>query len=241
MLTQNLISSKALIAELFSDFNIEGTDWVTKANRHIARAIQLMQLDGYYKRSFSFRTVTDYMCPLPCENKNLIGVLALNGNVLTRLDIKSNFYIGKEFQDLTIHSQYKASLNNGVIITNFTDVKIGLLYFAIPVDNDGNPLIIDNPFVLEALPFYIIMRLGYSGYVHPVISREEAEQKWNLLMARARNNVNYPTIEEMENFTRMNTDPYYSYYPDPNFEDGYSYTENEALDVLFLRQLHLEA
>ena len=235
MLKQKLVSSKGLIGELFSDFNIQGTDWVTKVNRHIARAMELMRIDGYFVRFFKEGTVVDYKYILPCDRKYLIGIACRQGEVVGRLPLKNNLYLGKTFSDLPIHD-LQAGIDGNFLITGFESGKIGVLYYGLPLDSDEMPMIIDNPFVLEALPFFIIMKLGYSGYVHPVITRAEAEEKWRTLSMQARNDANYPSIEEVQSYTEMNTNPYYNYISGQEFEQGIDNTLESIFSTDLLKE-----
>lgn len=206
-----LVSSSRLIGELFSDFNIQGTDWLPKAQRHIARAVELMELSGYFKQAISVTTVTDYIAPLPCNMKYLLAVVTISGQNVCILPIRNNIYIGKQFSSYKIASGLVGTINEDTLRTSFETGKVGFIYHTPPLDSSGNPMIPDNAFVMEALPFYVITRLGYSGYLHPVISREEAESKWREFSVRANHVVNFPTIEEMDSFTDMMNNPYYEY------------------------------
>lgn len=203
-----LLSSKVLIAELFQDFNLAGTNWLGNVNRHIARALELMRLSGYFKEALQVVEVKDYMAPLPCGMKELIGVLDLSNGVFV-LPIRNGNYVGRKFKDHLETSLSSGAINNNALHTSFETGKVAFVYHAPPVDDEGYPMIPDNPEVMEALPFYIIKRLAYSGFIHPVITREEAEQRWEQLFPRARNSVNFPTIEEMDHIVSSIGDPYY--------------------------------
>ena len=202
-----LISSKSLIAELYSDFNITMDDFVNKAQRHMARALGLMKIDGYYERAFHCATVAEFNAPLPCDQKYLIAVLSNAGGKVTRLPLTRALALGADFTGIAFHSIHQGAINFNGLRTNFQDGTVMYVYYRMPVDDEGDLLIPDNDDVLEALPYYILYRLSLSGYKHPVISMDKAEAKWRELYPRARNSMNYPSVEEMHRFTKMNTNP----------------------------------
>ena len=203
----NLISSNQLIGELFSDYNISNTDWVVKAQRHIARAIALMQIDGFYELAYSNKKVKEYNSPLPCDTKYILGVLHNQNGVVTRLPLDRSTSLGMDFSGMANHNIYKARVNGNTLRTNFETGTIMYIYYRMPRNDQGDLLIPDNDYLLEALPYFLISKLSLSGYKHPVISRQEAEAKWDKMYPRARNVINYPSVEEMHRFTKMNNNP----------------------------------
>ena len=69
-------------------------------------------------------------------------------------------------------------------------------------------MIPDNPFVFEALMFYIIYRLALKGIEHPIIKFDVAQQQWERLYPRAANDVNWMTPSEYTEFTSFWNSPY---------------------------------
>ncbi len=74
-----LISSNAIIAELYQDFNLAGSEWVHKAKRWVARGIEIMELSGYFERAMLWDTVQEYSVILPCDLR-VLGVILVEGN-----------------------------------------------------------------------------------------------------------------------------------------------------------------
>jgi len=202
-----LISSKSIVAELYSDFNITNDDWVHKAQRHMGRALSIMKIDGYYERAFHVETVAEFKAPLPCDEKYILAVLTNASGRITRLPLTRDLALGADFSQVATDNIYKGGINFNHLRTNFEAGTIMYIYYRNPCDDDGNLLIPDNDDVMEALPYFVMYKLGLSGYKHPVVSREEAWDKWKELYPRARNSMNYPSVEEMHRFTKMNTNP----------------------------------
>lgn len=73
-----LVSSNAIIAELYQDFNLAGSEWVHKAKRWVARGIEVMGLHGYYEKTTLWEDVAEYSAPLPCDIR-VLGVVLVSG------------------------------------------------------------------------------------------------------------------------------------------------------------------
>ena len=202
-----LISSNSIIGELFTDFNISNTDWVASAQRHLARGLAIMKLSKFYELYFGFYTVRDYNAPLPCDLRYLLGVLVYDNGNMWRLPLTNSSSLGETFSDLNPHNIYQGAVNFNALRTNIQEANIIYVYHRIPKDEEGNLLIPDQDDVLEALPYFVISKLSLSGYRHPVISREEAEAKWAALYPRARNAVNFMSVEQRDRFSKMYTNP----------------------------------
>lgn len=228
----NLVSCKKLIAELFADFNISNTDWVGKAQRHIARGLGIMQVDGFYEIGLSYKTVREYQAPLPCDNKYIIAVLIYDGCTMYRLPLTRSLSLGVAFKDLKVHPIHQGAINFNWLKTDIEEANIIYVYYRLPKDDNGDLMIPDQVDVLEALPYFVIAKLSLSGYKHPVISREEAEAKWEMLYPRARNRANYPSIEERDRMMKMLTNPLFVNIIDEDWLPGFTGDEGALVQTL---------
>lgn len=206
----NLISSNALIGELFSDFNIENDDWVAKAQRLMARGLGIMRIDGFYQIRYLIQDVKEFNAPLPCDNKYLIAVLTKVNGHISRLPLTKSLALGVDFSNIAAHSTYQGRVNFNSLRTNFEEGQVLFIYYSLPINEEKDLMIPDNDLVLEALPYFIIYKLSLSGYKHHTISMDMAYQMWTNLYPQARNSMNYPSIEEMNRFTQMNTNPLFT-------------------------------
>lgn len=91
--------------------------------------------------------------------------------------------------------------------TTFESGKVLYAYYRPPLDEDGFPLVPDFGLTIEALNYWVIYKMSLGGFKHKVISFDKAYQMWMQLYPQARNRVNYPSLEEMQSFTRMQTNP----------------------------------
>lgn len=228
-----LKSSKSVIGELFADFNINQSDFVSNVYRWIGRAIDMMELEGYYRLKVTRMKVTEGRCPIPCDAKYL-GVVLMQGydmkigvqshaygdlpfdidadnislNQYQRIPIRESFVYGTKFSNAFRDAEnIKGYINNNWLNLNVDSGYVYFVYFAPPCDSEGYPMIVANEWVEEALPFYVIYRMCLSGYKHPVIDMAYAKGEWERLYPRARNSVNFPDVEEMQQITEMNNNP----------------------------------
>ena len=118
-----LISSKTIIGELFSDFNITNTDWVNKAQRHIARGMEIMEIDGYFTRKFQEADVVDFKVELPCDLKYLAAVVCKDQNY-SRLPLTRDLALGVVFKDINNHPTNRGGIDFNYLHTNFEKGKI---------------------------------------------------------------------------------------------------------------------
>jgi len=236
-----LISSNALIAELYQDFHIANSEWVHKAKRWVARGVEVMELSGYFEKTTKWQDVEEYSAPLPCDLRVLCVVLveanvvsdsynaaaiatapAANstdedGNTieatynentsLLRLPLSNSLVIGQPFQALSPHQEARGYINMFRLHTNFETGRVMYVYYRPPLDKEGFPMIPDFGLSLEALNYWIIYKLSIGGYKHPVIDFQTAWNMWNQLYPQAKNKINYPSLEEMQSFTKMINNP----------------------------------
>jgi len=205
----NLISSKQIIASLFTDFNVVGTDWVNKAQRHIASGVEIMEIDGYYELKVKTEKIYNDSVSLPVESKYLIGAFVKTGNNIVRLPI-TNEIINKDIPGIAYHSDYKAYINGNRLITNFSKGELRLIYFGIPTDDCGDVMIPNDAKVIECLPYYVIFKLSFSGYKHPILNFQDSMAMWEKHYPMAANRVNYPSIEEAQSMLEAITNPFYT-------------------------------
>lgn len=94
------------------------------------------------------------------------------------------------------------------IFTSFPHGKVEVAYRAIPVDEDGFPLIIDNETYLAALEAYIkkqVFTVKFdTGKIAPAIL-QNAQRDYAVLAAELRSEFTTPSPSEMESYTRMYT------------------------------------
>jgi hypothetical protein len=93
-----------------------------------------------------------------------------------------------------------------VIFTSFPEGKIGLAYKAIPVDDEGFPLLIDNETYLNALEAYIKKQVFTVKFDTGKISAgvlQNAQRDYAWAAGELQDELTVPSVSEMEAITRM--------------------------------------
>lgn len=93
-----------------------------------------------------------------------------------------------------------------VIFVNFPEGSIEMSYKAIPVDDDGFPLLIDNENYLAALEAYIKLQIFTIKFDTGKINAnvlQNAQQDYAWRAAELGSEFNTPSVSEMETMTRM--------------------------------------
>lgn len=93
-----------------------------------------------------------------------------------------------------------------VIYTSFPEGRVCVMYKAIPVDDDGYPLLIDNENYLAALEAYIKMKVFSVKFDTGKINAQvlqNAKQEYSWLAGQLRSEFQIPSLSEMQSITSM--------------------------------------
>jgi hypothetical protein len=105
----------------------------------------------------------------------------------------------RHFEEMTFKTQGR------VIFTSFPEGKVGVAYKAIPVDEDGYPLLLDNENYLAALEAYIKEKVFMVKFDTGKISAQvlqNAKQEYAFLAGELMEEFLIPSQSEMEALTR---------------------------------------
>ena len=137
-------------------------------------------------------------------------------NTVISLDNNSKT-ISCDCPNLTWQSPYRGQLKNGYIFLNLDSGKLYVNYQGTMEDEEGNLMVLDNPYVNEYYEYALKQRLLENLYMNG----EDVVQKLNLIEQRlraARNNalslVNTPNFAEMYKMWEMNRKAQYKKYYD---------------------------
>lgn len=95
-------------------------------------------------------------------------------------------------------------IQGNYIQTSFECGFIKMHYLALPTDKEGYPLIPDNQNFKQALEWHVMRRLIGAGYEHKVFTYQYCDQQFDIYANRARNEVSYPSLNDMEKAYRTN-------------------------------------
>lgn len=91
--------------------------------------------------------------------------------------------------------------------TSVQDGKVRAYYMAMPVDNEGYPLIPDNENYKEALYWYVRGKMIGAGFIDRVYSVTHCDDKFEKHAGRAIGQIRYPSVDQVaakvENLNRF--------------------------------------
>ena len=180
---------------LLSDIDLETTI------QFVIDFIAVMGLPNIYIDKQATIHIENFKSILPCD---LIAInqvrLAKNGVCLRAMTDSFNDTHPEDNGELSFKTQ------GSVIFTSFKTGDIELSYKAIPTDDDGLPLLPDNPVFLKTLELYIKKEwftiLFDMGKISPAVL-QNTQQEYAFKAAQCNNEFIIPSVSEMEAFTRM--------------------------------------
>lgn len=149
-------------------------------------------------------TICDYRGKLPCD---LIEVIMVK-DCRTDVPLRSMTGVfnpgGRLYNHLQHEPQFK--IQGRVIITSFPKGDVIIAYKAIPVDDEGYPLLVDNSKYMKALELYVkcqmFTQLFDLGKVTPqVLQHTEQEYAW--AAGQLEEEFKTPSLSEMQSLTNM--------------------------------------
>ena len=189
------VLSRLLRHPLLRDLDLE------TAIQFVVDFISCMGLPKIYADKVTTICIDNFRGVLPCD---LIAInqvrLAKNGVCLRAMTDSFNGTHPDDNGELSFKTQ------GSVIFTSFKTGDIELSYKAIPTDDDGLPLLPDNPIFLKALELYIKKEwftiLFDMGKISPAVL-QNTQQEYAFKAGQCNNEFIIPSVSEMEAFTRM--------------------------------------
>lgn len=147
--------------------------------------------------------VNEYRAVLPCDFYNMIQVRVLGKENRVRAFRYStdSFHMSNTKPE---HGGLTYKIQGNCIITSIPDGKIEIAYEAMPIDDEGYPLIPDNSAYIRALENYIKLQyftpLFDMGKISPQVY-QNAQQQYAWTVGQAQTDLIRPTIDQMEAIT----------------------------------------
>ena len=174
------VLSRALRHPLLQDISLEA------AAQYAVDFIHAVGTPDIFENREAEIEIHNYRGKLPCDIIAINQVMDLNTHTCMRAmtdtflptDNHSCPY-GNHYGELTFKTQ------NTIIYTSMKEGKIKISYKAIPIDEDGFPLLIDNPTYLKALELYIKKEeftiLFDTGKIQAgVMNKAESDYAWKV-------------------------------------------------------------
>ncbi len=198
--------------------------------RHTIRFISLFGFPQLYHDKVETVEIRDYRGLLPCDLISIIQVRDLDSDICLRSmtdtfapgmgphpeerhhhkDLLNNAHPAGEYipPRKEHHEELAFKTQGRIIFTSFREGRVEVAYKAIPVDENGFPLLIDNETYLNALEAYIkrqVFTVKYdTGSVSAgVLSNAQTDYSW--AAHNLQTEMTTPSMSEMESMTRFLT------------------------------------
>ena len=189
------VLSRIMRHPLLTDLNLE------TAIQYTLDFFAAIGLPNIYADKVTTICIDNFRGILPC---NLIAInqvrLARNGVCLRAMTDNFNGTHSEDKGELSFKTQ------GSVIFTSFKTGDIEISYKAIPTDDEGLPLLPDNPVFLKTLELYIkkewFTLLFDMGKISPAVL-QNTQQEYAFKAGQCNNEFMIPSVSEMEAFTRM--------------------------------------
>lgn len=190
--------SRVLRHPLLQDFTFE------QAIQYTLDFIGLFGFPDLYQDKEEVVHICDYRGKLPCDLIEINMVKDCRTDIPLRSMTSAFNPGGKYYNHLRQEPQFKTQ--GRVIMTSFPEGDIVISYKAIPVDDEGLPLLIDNSKYLKALELYVKCQLFTvlfdMGKLTPqVLNHTEQEYTW--AAGQLAEEFKTPSEAEMQSITNM--------------------------------------
>lgn len=181
------VLSRVLRHPLLQDVTLE------QAVQYTIDFIGTFGMPKLYQDKESIVYVNNYRAMLPCDLISINQIKNKDGMCLRSMT--DNFYSNSDAIEPAFKTQGQ------VLHTSFKTGEVVISYKAIPIDEDGLPLLIDNPIFLKALESYIKREvftiLFDMGKVSPAVL-QNSQQSYAWLAGQLQSEFTIPSISEME-------------------------------------------
>jgi hypothetical protein len=157
--------------------------------------------------------IKDFRGLLPCDLVSINQVKELKSGICLRsmtdtFNPHDNFHKHEHSHDyeFTQVKDLSYKTQGRVIFTSFKHGEIIVSYKAIPVDEDGFPLLIDNPLFIETLKQYVKVEAFTILFDMGKITAQilsNAQAQYANLAAELNSEFTIPSVDEMESITSM--------------------------------------
>ena len=191
--------SRVLRHKLLQEFTLE---------RAIQETIDFMGLFGFpdlYEDMEAEVKICNYRGQLPCGIIEITMVKDCKTNIPLRSMTAAFNPGGKYYHHVHHEPQYKTN-HNRVIITSFPEGSVRIAYKAIPTDDEGLPLLINNTKYLKALELYVKCQLFTDLFDEGKITQQvlqHTEQEYAWAAGQLSEEFKTPSVAEMQSITNM--------------------------------------
>ena len=171
--------------------------------KYAARFMQIVGVPNMFEEKTAVLEVTKYKAELPCDFYNILGVRTVEGHHSFRATTDI-YHMSEDKRPRDFYRDLTYKIQGNYIFTSLECGKIEVAYMAMPVDEDGLPMIVDNEKYKNALELYIKKRLFTNLFDQQKLHQsilQNVQQEYAFAVGQAQNDLIMPTIDEMEAIT----------------------------------------
>lgn len=196
----NFVNIREILARITSHPMLKNVD-LEQAIRYTIDFISIIGLPTFYLDKEVDVTIEDYRGLMPCDLVSIVQVK----------DKKTGFCMHSMTdsfnpREYNFHTEPTFKTQGNIILTSFRTGEITISYKALPVDETGIPLLIDNSNFLKALELYIKKEkfgdLYDEGKIRDGIMNK-AEQDYAWAVTQCEKEFIMPSISELQSLTNM--------------------------------------
>ena len=196
----NFVNIREVLARVTSHKMLKNVD-LEQAIRYTIDFISIVGLPTFYLDKEVDVTIEDYRGLMPCDLVSIIQVK----------DKKTGFCMHSMTdtfnpREYNFHTEPTFKTQGNIILTSFRTGEITISYKALPVDETGIPLLIDNANFLKALELYIKKEkfgdLYDEGKIRDgIMIKAEKDYAW--AVAQCEKEFVMPSLSELQSITNM--------------------------------------
>lgn len=190
--------SRVLRHKLLQEFTLE------QAIQYTIDFIGIFGFPELYEDKQAEVDICDFRGKLPCDLISIDMVKDCRTNIPMRSMTAAFNPGGKYYNHLRQEPQFKTQ--NRTIITSFPEGKVIIAYKAIPVDDEGLPLLVNNTKYLKALELYVKCQLFTMLFDEGKITQQvlnHTEQEYGWVAGQLEEEFKTPSVAEMQTITNM--------------------------------------
>ena len=196
----NYVNIRELLARVTKHSMLKTID-LEEAIRYVVDFISIVGCPTFYLDKEVDITIKDYRSLMPCDLVSIVQVKDKNTGFC--LHSMTDSFTPKED---TFNKELTFKTQGNIILTSFRTGEITISYKALPVDETGIPLLIDNANFLKALELYI-KKERFSDLYDEGKIREgvmiKAERDYAWAVAQCEKEFIMPSISELQSITNM--------------------------------------
>ena len=196
------ILSRLMRNPLLQDITLE------QAVQYTIDFIGIFGMPKLYQDKEEVLHIENFRAKLPCNCIQINQIKECKTGVCLR-SMTDNFMPREHYDrsaDYKIPQELSFKTQGQVLYVSFKTGDVSISYKSIPVDEDGLPLLIDNPVFLKALKSYIKREvftiLFDMGKISPAVL-QNTQQQYAWLAGQLQSEFTIPSQSEMESISRM--------------------------------------